>query len=690
MLPPLPSGIVTEGGQEWVDVLLRGNIASEAVTALGGRVGAVAGEVMTVRVPLAALPGLIAAAGIEELNLAQPVEPQTDKSLVEIEAVYAWGGDPPTFPESGATGKGVIIGVIDTGLDVTHQDFRTVSGTRVLWLWDQSFGLGAPPPSGYSYGSEYSSSAINAGQYAAGDTDGHGTHIAGIAAGNGRATGNGVPAYTYMGAAPEANLVIVKLVENSLGVVTDDKIIDAANYVFQKAAAAGKPAVVLVAEGKMTGPHDGTDPLDLALSAMTGAGKIIVAAAGNYGNTGRHGEWTSTGNNQTGDITLNVASYTPGPTGAEHFYSEAWYNSSANYNISVVTPTGETVGPVARGSETTVQTQSGIVQISNGKYTSSNGSYRVNFYVYRGNTALPPVGAGTWTYRFRSAASGTQRVDIWLTTYAIGGGNPTFVQGKTNARLVCSPATATNVVSLGAYSTKTYWYDVNGSYRFYADAVLNDIAGFSSPGPRRDGAQVPTLAGPGYGVAGAMSSQKVPSTMWIVRDGVHRIDRGTSVAAAHAAGLAAMLLESTPTMTPSGVISQLQQSAASDAYTGSVPNATWGRGKLRTPSFLVVDVGDGPAGFAFASPFPNPTRSGTSFQFALSAEDLAAGGAVRLRIVDIRGREVARIDGSVQAGSQRLAWDGRAADGRLAPAGVYFAHLEVGKRSEVRRFVRLQ
>src|SRR6185503_11519026 len=115
----------------------------------------------------------------------------------------------------------------------------------------------------------------NAHSYPGGDVDGHGTHMAGVAAGNGRATGNKKPAYKYLGAAPEADLVVVSLRYASDGSVTDDKVLDAVRYVFQRAAALGEPAVVLLSVSKPTGPHDGQDPLDLGISALTGPGKIV-------------------------------------------------------------------------------------------------------------------------------------------------------------------------------------------------------------------------------------------------------------------------------------------------------------------------------------------------------------------------------------------------------------------------------
>jgi subtilisin family serine protease len=247
LAPQVESRVEPTDGGQLVDVLLFGTMDRSRVQQAGGSVRTVAGPVMTVSMPLSALYEMIRVPGLQQIQLAQPVAFQSDISIPEIEADDAWGGPPPNFPPSGKTGKNVILGVVDTGIDVDHWDFKTSSGqTRIKYLWDQM--LAGSAPSGFSYGAEYTSNQINAGIYSVGDSEGHGTHMAGIAAGNGRATGNGVPKFTYMGVAPEADLVIVRLAANSAGTITDDKIIDGVNYVFQKASQMGRPAVVLLGQ----------------------------------------------------------------------------------------------------------------------------------------------------------------------------------------------------------------------------------------------------------------------------------------------------------------------------------------------------------------------------------------------------------------------------------------------------------
>jgi hypothetical protein len=138
-----------EANGDWVDVVVRGAIDARAVERLGGEVRTVAGPIRTVHLPLAALPALVALAGVEQVQGAQGLELQTNVSIPEIGANIVWGGTPPNYPAppTGNTGRGVAIGLIDCGIDVNHADLRTSANkTRILWLWDHTPGFPAPHP----------------------------------------------------------------------------------------------------------------------------------------------------------------------------------------------------------------------------------------------------------------------------------------------------------------------------------------------------------------------------------------------------------------------------------------------------------------------------------------------------------------------------------------------------------------
>ena len=168
---------------------------------------------------------------------------------------------------AGNAGTNIILGEVDTGIDWTSSDFKNPDGTtRILNIWDQN--VPGTPPASFSYGTEWTAAQINAGTCTHHDIYGHGTHVMGTAAGNGSATGNGQPAFQFMGMAPRADIIVVATD------FTTASILDGVNYIFQKAAAAGKNAVVNLSLGTQYGAHDGSEVFDTAIDAMTRLGLL--------------------------------------------------------------------------------------------------------------------------------------------------------------------------------------------------------------------------------------------------------------------------------------------------------------------------------------------------------------------------------------------------------------------------------
>ncbi|HYM59323.1 MAG TPA: S8 family serine peptidase [Thermoanaerobaculia bacterium] len=197
---------------------------------------------------------------------------------------------------SGFTGAGVIIGVIDTGIDFSHPFFRDLANTtRILRIWDQGLQDGvdgkAPDkslledPNGKTYGVEYDDKMINAAVQGTSkvvvhrDCNGHGTHVASIAAGNGQ------DKYQYVGVAPQASLVVVKYLylDNAAPVNEEQRFRDAVCYILNTAAKLGKPVVINLSVGDSIAPHDGiTVSEDFLTNKFAGAtGQAFVAAASN-------------------------------------------------------------------------------------------------------------------------------------------------------------------------------------------------------------------------------------------------------------------------------------------------------------------------------------------------------------------------------------------------------------------------
>jgi prepilin-type processing-associated H-X9-DG protein len=162
----------------------------------------------TIRIPVSRFAALRDVPGLTRITASYRCRKVNDVS------VPLSGATPGSWTHSGSgvfagnAGANVILGEVDSGIDWSHDDFKHPDGTsRILFLWDQA--AAGTPPSGYGYGTEWTAAQINGGTCTHHDTDGHGTHVMGSAAGDGSATGNGQPAYRFIGMAPEAGIIVV-------------------------------------------------------------------------------------------------------------------------------------------------------------------------------------------------------------------------------------------------------------------------------------------------------------------------------------------------------------------------------------------------------------------------------------------------------------------------------------------------
>ncbi|MFC1543866.1 S8 family serine peptidase, partial [Gemmatimonadota bacterium] len=317
--------------EPWVRVFVRGGSPGGAVTAVGGAVGSQAGNIVTARVPLSQLSELASLGGVDRIQAATLQYVTMDSVLIET-------GADVVQSSYGYTGTGVTVGVLDTGIDYTHADFIHSTGTsRVLSLWDQTVNDPTRYPTGFSYGTEWLKTDIDdeidgtpAGVITQYDYNGHGTHVAGIAAGNGLATGS------YTGMAPDANLVIVKGGDAGF---YDTDVVNGVNYIFGKAGALAQPCVVNLSLGGHSGPHDGTSLYEQALDGLVGPGQIIVAAAGNEGSDHIHHRTSLSGIADQDSFQVEIPSYTPNSGSSDDYVLfNIWYYGGSNVSILVRAP----------------------------------------------------------------------------------------------------------------------------------------------------------------------------------------------------------------------------------------------------------------------------------------------------------------------------------------------------------------
>lgn len=274
-------------GQTYIHVFIEGQAtAIPALKALGVDINTVTDSgIMTAVAPLQTIVAVSKVNGIRRITAAQSV-----KKMMNVSTGPIGVNLPDTeFPRLGDTGQGVIVGVIDTGIDIGHPDFFDAQqNTRIAGIWDHTLDAAdvnnmASAPAGFTYGTYWTQSQIQGGYGTclSRDNDGHGTHVAGTAAGSGFAP---VEGDSYTGVAPEATLYIVKFdFDNEKARNTETAILDGINWIFQQAEAANMPAVINMSLGSDYGPHDGSTAEERGMDDLTGPNKIVVVAAGNAG-----------------------------------------------------------------------------------------------------------------------------------------------------------------------------------------------------------------------------------------------------------------------------------------------------------------------------------------------------------------------------------------------------------------------
>lgn len=484
------------------------------------------------------------------------------------------------------TGKGVIVAVFDTGIDWTHLDFRNPNDptkSRILRIWDQTItaGTGEAPPTGFSYGVEYTQAQISneidgtpANFVRERDTDGHGTHVTGTAAGNGAS----LPSRKYAGLAPEADIVVVKGGNSSFSEANE---IDAMTYLKNLATTLNEPIVVNMSIGGQSGPHDGTRPNEVAVDNFTAsaAGRAVAISAGNDNGTAIHNRINLAGNGSA-SISFTVPA---GTTGTYVFRYAIYANNNSSISATVTAPDGRTVTSNAgQTNNVNVLSDSFNISLENSIYPTNNQRYVLVYLSRNGSNDDSPTGTYTLTLNNNTATALT--LDGWLYDRNSNFLTTTLVGGD-NVSLVSSPGNAASAITVASFIGKNNWYSAATPGAFTSTtARIDSISGFSAQGPRRDGVIKPEIAADGQVVVSCLSSGIAsPTASDIVEVGLYKKDQGTSMASPVVAGSVALLLQANPSATSSQIKNFITSTATKDAMTeltGATPNATWGYGKL--------------------------------------------------------------------------------------------------------------
>jgi minor extracellular serine protease Vpr len=637
----------------------------------------------TARVTAADILRLSAHPGVRTIKMGTDMTLLLDHSLPSIQGNRVHAGEIFGIPY---TGKGAIIGIIDTGIDIFHMDFRDPADpnrSRVISIWDLELEPegNEQPPASFDYGVEYTRGQIESdlrgdteGLVRALDVNGHGTHVAGIAGGNG-AQANG----TYVGVAPDAEFIVAAFPGGRFATA---RIVDALQYIFSKAEELGRPAVVNMSIGGHGGSHDGTSVAELAISEHAVLpGRAVVVAAGNSGTRNHHqGEEVAPSRRSLFDIT--VPEFTPTEGDDNDFFLQfLWYEFEGDPDITVEveSPSGHAASAGVNDS-IYVETADGAVLLMDFGHAVHDNVRLMYLEVFDADEDLPPR-HGRWNVRFFNNGTGTATFNAWLVTSSMG--NVTLRPNTGRRHTVTMPGTAEYGITVGSYVTRNTWTDINNVTRTLASAEIQRLSTFSGGGPTRDGRLKPDVTAPGEVIASSLSRSSSSRSSERMRDPGYVISRGTSMASPHVAGVVALMFEANPHLSGAEIQEMLRKTSYEDRFTDNVPGQDWGYGKVNSvTAFNLFDMLEGvPDRFVALQNYPNPFNAATLIRFALPE---AAEG--RLVVYDILGREVAVLaEGAFSPRVYTVAFEA----GNLS-SGVYMFRLETDRFSGVQKMLLLR
>ncbi len=598
---PIKGYVYKQIASKWyLSALIKVNedVNEAAVLATGTIIGTKAGKIWTVQIPLGGITDLAKVIGVTHIDVDAPISPAMDAARKTTRADSAQKGFNLPVP---MTGKGVVVGIIDAGFDYEHPTlYDSLHGEyRVKRIWAQK-GSGTPP-SGFAYGNEYTDS--NAMRTAGCDTSitSHGTHVAGIAAGSGY--GSNAANNRFRGMAYESEMVFVGIMPAPsqwvTGGVTD--VIDGMNYIYTYANSVGKPCIANLSWGSSMGPHDGHSLFSQACDALTGPGKIFTCSAGNSGEDTIHLQktFTSTDNNVSTFVTFSPYL----DTNNQKTWVDIWGDTSKSFCLNLklyngisgtdstlnicISDTVQDYVLIGADGDTCFATISMVANEYNGKPHAF-----VSLHSYTSdNICLTATGV-----------DGT--IDMWEGYIAPPTGyygalkklGYSFAVSGDTKMTVSDISSSFSAISVGAYTSKSLFTNINGSSLSYPGAVNGRIAPFSSLGPVADGRVKPDITGPGFSLASAVSSYDpeyfttgdnyiavISKTTIGGRTYPYAMSAGTSMSAPAVAGIVALMLQVNPTLNPDSVKSIINANAITDSYTGVLPaagNNTWGHGKI--------------------------------------------------------------------------------------------------------------
>lgn len=506
-----PAVWTNEKGQRLVDVTAVLKDPQKPVQGLNVTINV--GQVVTATVSISDILNVKNDDNIISLKSARKITPSLKYSVPDINASQELITPAQDLFGTEINGKDVIVGIIDYGCDFRHKNFIKDDGTtRILYLWDQTGGLTNRSPQPYNYGREFSSADINEAlnkpnpytylKYTP-ELRSHGTHVMDIAAGNGKATLN-------PGVAPNADLIFVEINANDYG--TDEsfgnsvQLIEAAKYIFDKAASLNKACVINLSLGTYGGPHDGSTHAEKAFDILLQTpGRAIVIAAGNSYTDKCH----TGGKIQPQNKKVLNWQIPPQQNFIEEHEMEIWYEHGLNLRVTLETPSGQRI--TLEPGQTKDLKKSGVVvgHLVHRMNDSMNQDNVIDMIMY------DPIARGSWKVELENISNTEVEYHGWIERFDYA---QSYFESEADGKY-----------TLGSISCgeKTI---VVGS--FDATDPSHSLSYFSSAGPTRDNKNKPEVSAPGHEILAANATTQSNIRM-----------SGTSMASPHVTGLVALILQ---------------------------------------------------------------------------------------------------------------------------------------------------
>jgi subtilisin family serine protease len=416
-------------------------------------------------------------------------------------------------------GQGTIIGIVDSGIDYTHNVFRYEDNTsKILYIWDQT--IEGIPPGNFAFGTEYNNDQINKALNSENpfdlvpsrDIEGHGTFLAGVAAGREDASAD------FVGAAPDAMIIAVKLKEAKacykelyfvedadIPVYQSNDLMVAVQYLVEKAREIGMPISIIIGLGSNYGGHDGTTITERYLANVAfGRGNVVSVAAGNEAVAEHHYKGIFSNNESEKDIEINVAK------GESGFILYIWNQSPDKFSISITSPTGEYIGRIpsilTRTEAINLILEETVIYVEYELLEKRTGD---QLTIIR----MEKPTEGIWIITVYGDLVINGRIDAWLPRKGYIKPETRFMNPDPFTTITF-PSTSISIMTVGAYNHQS-------------DSIFIE----SGRGLTRDLELKPDFVAPGVNVIGPLPNNQFG------------VMTGTSVSTAIAGGAASLLLE---------------------------------------------------------------------------------------------------------------------------------------------------